>query len=228
MIALILYGFGAGLISMLLYWLLSPQRRIGEHKKELSRLRRLLAAEEDEFSNVLRLSLQSLAVTGKVLGLTLAPVFVAVAPVLLLIVWVEGAYSKRAPVPGDPIRITVHPQEDVEITGPGVVERNGGWQIVWPDHPFELSVSSGTDDLVLAVDHGEPFRHARVSSRMADLLRLPYQGLPATGPVERLSLGLPSREYLSFGPRVVREWYVPFFLSMLVASLGVKLAFRIH
>jgi hypothetical protein len=228
LIALILYGFAGGLISMLLYWLLSPQRRIRENKKELARLRRLLAAEDDEFSNVLRLSFQSLAATGKVLGLTLAPVLVAVGPVLLLIVWVESEYSKRDPVPGDQIQISVRPEDDTEITGPGIRKRDGGWEIIWPDRSFKLRVSSETGDLVLAVDEKEPFRHAMVNSRLANLLKLPYRKLPADGPIQRVSLGLPSREFLSFGPRFVREWYFPFFLSMLVASLGTKVAFRIH
>jgi hypothetical protein len=60
------------------------------------------------------------------------------------------------------------------------------------------------------------------------LLGNPAGYLPDHGPLERIDLEIPAKEYLPVGPAWLKAWYVLFFGVLLIASLAIKVSARIE
>lgn len=88
-----LWGALGGALSMAVYWLMSPQRRIAHVAEDERRLRRAMWSDDGGSATGLApaWTLVRLALTR--LGLVLLPVLVAALPVLMLISWLAGAYD---------------------------------------------------------------------------------------------------------------------------------------
>ena len=88
---LILWALVSAVISMGLYWLLSPQAKIADVKSRAVEARRALDAYDGEFagawpriSEMLRLSLQQV-------GIVTIPAVLASLPILCVLVWLSTA-----------------------------------------------------------------------------------------------------------------------------------------
>lgn len=90
---LVLWGLIGALLSMLLYWLLSPQRRIAALAGEERSLRQRLRTAEEQLSVALAAMRRLLWLAVVRLGLVLMPVAVAALPVVGLYLWLEGSQS---------------------------------------------------------------------------------------------------------------------------------------
>jgi uncharacterized membrane protein (DUF106 family) len=92
-----LYGLIVGVVAMLIYWRLSPQKKLGELKKQISESQRALRAYDGtDVREILRLSRQTIAPAFKQLAFVLGPTIVAAIPVIGVITWLESGWSHRA------------------------------------------------------------------------------------------------------------------------------------
>lgn len=93
-----LYGLIVGMVAMLIYWRLSPQKKLGELKQQISESQRALRAYDGtDVREILRLSRQTIAPAFKQLALVLGPTIVAAIPVVFVIWWLESDFSRRMP-----------------------------------------------------------------------------------------------------------------------------------
>jgi hypothetical protein len=93
LVRLALWGVVAGLVSMLLYRLLSPQRRIALGKTELTQTRQALDACDGDLKDAWPLMRRMLRVALAQVWRTAGPVLLASVPLLWLLAWLDSAYD---------------------------------------------------------------------------------------------------------------------------------------
>ena len=89
-----------------------------------------------------------------------------------------------------------------------------------------LTAGSGETMLSLPLTHPVPIRHKRVWWNM--LFANPLGSLPGDAPVEAVEIGLEAITFMPFGPGWMRGWEALFILVVLVASVAIKIIFRIR
>jgi hypothetical protein len=214
---LILWGVVGAALSMLLYWALSPQAAIQRTRGKVAAARAALNAYDGEFTGAGPLIRDMLRLSLKQLGLVTGPAVLASLPVLFLIVWVSTAYGYRFPDPVGEAAIRVVPE---------------GLQARWADTTaageaprIVVSDAAGRPVEEVALKAPVPVLHKRQWWNL--LLGNPAGYLPEPGIVEYIELALPVRQYIPVGPDWLRGWEAVLFGTILVASLAIKLAFRI-
>jgi type II secretory pathway pseudopilin PulG len=214
---LALWGVIAAAVSMGVYWLLSPQTRIVQAKADALAARRALDAYDGEFATAWPLIGRVLRTAVRQLGLVTWPALLGSLPVLALLVWLSTAYGHAFPDDGADIPVRALPEAGATRAQP--VPAEGGHQVVVLDdtgHVVERILLSAPVPTI----HKRQWWNALVGN--------PIGYLPDSSPLEWIELGLPQREYLSFGPAWLRAWYVVFFGVLLAASLAIKVAARIE
>jgi hypothetical protein len=94
-LALGFWGLIAGGLSTIVYWLITPEKRLAELRHDASSVRqalRTLVTQDAGFSPTMRLAWRSIQLSLKEVGLVSAPTAAAYAPGLLLV-----SYLMRAP-----------------------------------------------------------------------------------------------------------------------------------
>ncbi len=226
---LVLWAVLAGTASMGLYWLASPQRKLEAARRESAQARHDMAAYDGAFAGIWPLMGRSLATSFRHLGLALGPALLGSLPVLVLMGWMAGHYSYDLPRVGDPVRIYGEPAdrglawpEHARIAG------DGPWTLTWPpaDQTIQLTDDAGQPLLTLPLPRPVPVIHKRVWWNV--FYANPLGSLPDDAPVDLVAVGLPPKVFLPFGPGWMRGWETPFILVVLVASIAVKILFRIR
>lgn len=210
---LIVWAVVAGVISMLLYRVLSPQSRIKGTKAAAVDARRKLHSFDGELRSALPLMRESLTLALKQVWLVLPSTLVASLPVLTLLVWLDTTYGYSLPPAGVNPAVSVTPSE---YSGIWVGDTNGG----------QIEVRDPAGQVTAKVDLREAVPTIERRHWWNLLIDNPAGYLADEGPVERISIDLPARDYLPFGPDWVRSW-LTVFLSILVAtSFGIYRAAR--
>ena len=99
---LLLWGAATGALSMGLYALLSPQRRLAELKGQVREIRAKLNAYDGEFAGAMPLLRSQIGLSLRHLGLTIGPALVAAAPMIAVLVWAAGAFGDQLLLAGAP------------------------------------------------------------------------------------------------------------------------------
>jgi len=85
-----LYGLVVGTLAMLIYWKLSPQKKLAQLKIELTNGRRAMNAYTgSDFREMMRLSRHTIAIALKQVLLVLGPTLVAAIPVIGAMAWID-------------------------------------------------------------------------------------------------------------------------------------------
>ncbi|MGI9486210.1 MAG: hypothetical protein ACR2RF_10110 [Geminicoccaceae bacterium] len=218
---LVLWGLVAAALSMSLYWLLSPQGKLGDVKVKALKARKDLNAFDGEFAEAWPMMRKMLGLSFKQLGITTLPAILASIPVLALIVWLGTAYGYRLPADGGPIGVQTTPEVDVlgevrtpESASPGNVPR---------------LVVTGTDGEVISdISLAAPVPTIHKKQWWNTFFGNPLGYLPDDGEIEAIAFELPENDYLGFGPGWLRPWYVLFFTILVLGSLAIKLFGRIE
>lgn len=218
---LVFWGLLAAVLSMGLYWLLSPQGKLSEVKAGAIRARRDLNAFDGDFVEAWPLMRTMLALSLRQLGMTTWPALIASIPVLALIVWLGTAYGYRLPVDGGEIGVQAMPVDLVSVTlqPPGDVAAEPYPRLVVTDQGGQV-----VNDISLTVP--VPVIHKKRWWNM--LFGNPLGYLPEDGMVEAIEVDLPERDYLGVGPDWLRPWYVLFFATLIMGSLAIKMLGRIE
>ncbi|MDP2696696.1 hypothetical protein [Thalassospira sp.] len=210
-------------ISMALYMLLSPQKRIRAVKDDLAASRRALAADDgDDFEAGMALAKKQLAQSLKLVAVVVGPAVAASLPALALIVWLGGQYGYACPASGTSPNITAEPADatvqQVDTTPP--LWGEGDCPVV------ELPAMDAGQTVRVSLDAPIPVLHHREWWNV--LIGNPAGYLPDETPVERVEFDLPVQEIIAAGPGWTRTWELTFFAALILVSLGVKKGFRIE
>lgn len=205
------WGAAGAFVSLELYRLLSPQRKIRAVQLQLSRLRGELKAYGGEFAGACLLMGRQLRAACTQVVLVTPAALVASLPLLCLIVWISTAYSYQFPQPGRPV--PVHVEE---------TDHKAFWQEATnePAPQVVITNASGRPVAKLTVSAPIPILHKR--QWWNTLIGNPAGYLSKDAPVQRVEIGLPRTEVLAIGPGWLRGWEPTFFATLLVASLLLK------
>lgn len=217
---LLLWSVIGGVLTMGLYGLLSPQRRLGEAKRRLAEAKAALDAFDGEFKDALPLMRTMFGCALQQIGLVIGPAVIAMVPVLCLIAWLSTAYGYTFPerVAAVPVQATPAVfSATLSPASPGVDE----------PHP-RLLVTDASGQVVHEQTLGTAVPTLHKRQWWNALLGNPVGYLPDTLGLERVDIDLPQKAYLPFGPAWLRGWEAVFFAGLFVTALAIKLGFRIH
>lgn len=208
--------------SMTLYSLFSPQRKLRRIACRRRAIQRRLHGFEGSISEARPLLGEQLRLALRQLALVLVPSALAIAPVVLVILWLDASYGYRFPEPNEPLVVnTDPPQQTARLLPVGEKPANSTDGAAWA---LELD-SDRAERLWLPIEVPVPFiGKVRWWNMLFDN---PAGYLPPEAVIDAAELNLPMREYLPIGPEWLRPWYVLFLVVMTLASISIKLGFRI-
>jgi hypothetical protein len=91
-----LYGLLVGIVAMLIYRWISPQKKLAALKLEIVESRRAMRSYTGtDVREMLRLSTRSITPALRQLLLVLVPTLIAAAPVVFVVLWLGNAFSDR-------------------------------------------------------------------------------------------------------------------------------------
>lgn len=224
---LIVWGVATGAAAMAVYRLTSNQERIRARQGQAKAARAALLAAAPE-APLLPLSLANLRASLALLGAVLLPGLASALPVLLVLVWLAGAWSLAAPAPGAEVRVIAEPADvALRVDPPSAARAAAGLELIWPEDPTTVRLADRSGTIVERLPDAPPVGVIAKPDRWSWLLGSPGGYLPQRAAAEAVIFELPRREVLGFGPGWLRGWEAPFLVSALLASIIIKLVFRI-
>ena len=214
---LVLWAVLAAVLSMGAYWLLSPQRRIAAAKAEATAARHALDAHEGEFGDAWPLMKRMLKASFRQLGLVTLPAVLASLPVLFLLAWISTAYGYGFPDASGTVELRAVPDGYRAELAPGTGE----------DAAHDVVVLDQAGETALRVPLRVPVTTIHEYQWWNTLFGNPAGYLPEAAPVQRIELDLPEQRYLPFGPAWLGAWYTVFFTCLVIASMVIKVVWRI-
>jgi hypothetical protein len=208
---LILWAVAGSAASLALYRWLSPQRRIAAAKAAALDARRRLNAHDGDLESALPLMRQSMKAALRHVGLVFPAAMAASLPVLALLVWLDAAYGYQLPQGSETPAVSVQP-----------ATFSGEWQ---PDGSIDVRNGGGAEIAHLTLT--EPVTRIEKRQWWNVLIGNPAGYLPEQGPLERVTIALPERQYLSVGPDWLRSWAAVALTALLIASLLIMRIARI-
>jgi hypothetical protein len=221
LLRLVLWAALAGLLSMLLYRALSPQRRIARGKTDLAAAQKALDTYDGNLRDAWPLMRHMLATALRQVGRTGGPALLASLPLVCMLAWLSTAYGYAYPQPGVSPRIDTEP---AQLEAQWVDPRRTGAPVDEP--PRILIAQEGR--IVADVGLPAPVRVIHKRQWWNWLLGNPAGYLPGDAAVDHIRVELPHREFLAFGPGWVRGWELTFFIVLVAVSVAVKLLLRIE
>lgn len=212
---LILWAVFAAALSMAAYRLTSPQAALQRIRRRRAEVQDQLRAYDGAIADAYPLLGESLRLALAQLLRVLAPTVVAAVPVLALLFWLDLTYGYGFPAPGQDVAVEAAPPE----LRAELVQGDGGTG--W------LVVIRRTDGPGQQIPLPAPVPTLYKWQWWNALIGNPGGYLPADAAAELIELDLPYREYLPVGPAWLRPWYGTFLGVLFIASLGIKLGFRI-
>lgn len=212
----VLWGAVAGVASMLLYALISPQARIARGRQQLRERRRQLERFDGELGDAMPLITGLLRHALYQVGRTAWPALLASLPLLALMAWLSTAYGYRYPDPEQPPAVSVEP--------PGPVAR---WLAPTATTPPRILLTDPAGSAVRDLWLQAPVTRLHPPRWWNHLIANPAGYLPPGSGVREVLIDLPRRELLPVGPAWMRGWEVAFFTALLTTSVLVRRLARI-
>jgi hypothetical protein len=225
---LVIWGILAGWITMVVYRLLSNQEKIGALKVLQKEQQKNIAEFDGEFSELLPMIRDTLALGMRQLGFSLGPALLATVPVVFIVIWVAGEFGHVLPDAESEVFLSTEPvNSDINWSPTSEVRVNeGGWIVNWPSQEQSLTMLEGRQSLlVLPLKRAIPVIHKKRWWNM--LMANPLGYLPKGGKTDVIHIDLPEAVIISSGPDWVRGWMFSFFMSFLLSSFGFKLLLRL-
>jgi len=214
---LVVWGVLGALVSMGLYWRLSPQKMIVDLRQGIRRSQRALDAHQGSLREAFPLMRYSFALALKQVVVILVPALVASLPLLFLLGWLYSAYGYRFADPYTASSITTVP-----------ARLDARWASGGVDPEHVIIVTDPTGRRVARIRMAAPVPVVARRQWWNILFANPNGYLPAGGPVESVTVDLPAKTYLGAGPSWLRGWEAVFLAVLVVVSLLLKFVFRIR
>jgi hypothetical protein len=224
------FGLGSGALAMGLYRLCSNQARIRAQKEEIQSIRSALKAAKDDFGETMRLSRRNLAASCRLLGIVVVPALVSSLPLLAVIGWLAAHYGHLLPSPGTAVPVAFLPEgAEVSVEPQAALVHEGAMlRLLWPA-PGEAPGFKDAQGMIYA---GPPADLATTVVHKREwwnwLLGNEAGYLRPDATLDAITFALPERAILPGVPTWLAGWETVYFLSVLIASLVIKIAFRIH
>ncbi len=218
---LVIWGLLSAALSMGLYWLCSPQGKLTDIKTRALRARRDLNAFDGDFQDAWPLMRSMLGLSFRQLAMTTLPAIVASLPVLAVIVWLSTAYGYAFPANEQVLSVQTTP--DVSASAEIRTPDNAS-----PGNPPRLVVTTSGGGIISDVSLAAPVPTIHKKQWWNALFGNPIGYLPDESDIDTITFDLQEKEYLSFGPRWLRPWYVLFFTILVLGSLTIKMLGRIE
>ena len=207
---LLLWALAAAGLSMWLYKLLSPQKRLAASEAEALAARRELNAFDGEMDEAWPMIARMFRAAGSRLWLALPPALAASLPIIALIVWLSNDYGYRFPPENAHAPAQAAPEGfHAAIIGNGAADRR-----VVVREPEGVVVSDVPMKAPVPVIEKYRWWNWFIAN--------PAGYLPDGVPVERVEVRLPAFEVVPFGPSWMRGWEALFFALFLAFSLIIK------
>ncbi len=228
LLRLAVWAILAGWITMWVYGRFSNQEKIRTLKTRQKQQQNAIAGFDGEFSQLMPLIRDALALGFRQLGLSLGPALLATVPVVFIIVWVSGEYGYELPPAGSEILVVAEPAGG-EISwspAPDARRHENGWLVKWPAQGQSLTISeAGRALLTLPPDHAVAVIHKK---RWWNLLMAnPLGYLPQDGHTDSVHLALPEVVLIGAGPVWIRGWMFSFFGIFLLSSIAFRQLLRL-
>lgn len=227
---LVAWGFLMSVLSMVLYRLISPQQKLARIKSEAAAARQQMAAFEGEFDELTPLIGHSLRLSLQHVAWIFFPALLASLPLVGCLIFLDSTYSFRVPAANEPVRVSVSPSgEPISAVPASALTRTiDGWQIQWPK-AGDVIVLYDRSGSQIARLHGIP-GHDTIEPHTwwNRLIGNPMGYVPGATPVRKLHFELTALELHGVGPPWTRGWETPFFLTLIIFSIAIKVAFRIE
>jgi hypothetical protein len=226
-----LWGFAAGILSICLYAAVSNQREIAKLKAEARSCRsRLLDPRLDE-EDFARLTKTNLKVSLNLLAWVIWPALLSAVPVLIVAVWMNAFYSYTAASGDNPVSLQLIPNLPAVSIGSQPGDSIPGENLIW----IEPSQYEGRLFIAVAgqaIFSGNPFEPPTPVITKKHwwhvFIANPAGYLAHESPIDELQIGLPRKKFLANAPDWGSGWETPFFISVFIAALGIKLALRLE
>ncbi|MBN2162261.1 MAG: hypothetical protein JXR25_04105 [Pontiellaceae bacterium] len=212
--SLLFWSMLCSAVVLFLYRVCSPQETLKMIKVRMRELQAAMAKEQDDLSEVLRLSRENIAIAFKRFLLTFLPTCVAVIPLLSLATWLHSEYAFQPPTPEQRIAVSSIPDGANLLLQPEGVT---GLRISMPDGSQLATLSLPPKGSVLAK-----------KTWWNHLLGNPVGYLPADAGPDAVKIGFSHREFIRVGPGWLRGWETIFIGGMTLFSLVLKLAFKVE
>lgn len=226
---LLFWGIVCGWLTMVVYRLLSRQDAIAELKSQQKVQQEAIAKFDGEFNELMPLIRRTFSLGFKQLGLSMGPALLATIPILFIVAWVATAFVYETPGPGNIIEVIAEPKaENLSWSGnAGATVTENGWQITWPaiEESIEL-IEEDSPLLELSSDELHGVIHKRKWWNW--LIANPAGYIPDDSATDSVQVGLPTRQFLSFGPGWMQGSLFVFFSTFLLASVAFKFLMRIE
>lgn len=209
-------------LSMLIYRLLTPQRRIAGIERITRRLRRRLDQHEGELREGFSLIGKMLRLSLERLRLVVGPALVGALPIIFLVVWASTSFDAMLPRNSEEVTAKVVPSSYT-----AVVSRRGGAPDV-SGSKLHVTALDRSGQVVESLPIKAPVTQIHKWTWWNILVGNPAGYLPSDGPVDLILLDLPRARYLPFGPDWLRGWEALFFGVTLLAALALKFALKIR
>jgi hypothetical protein len=212
-----------------LYALASPQRRLKALANQTAEAQKALKVYDGEFAAALPLIRKLLATSMARLVLVLGPSLLAGLPVILVLLWIDDRYGAVVPHAGAEVTVVTSPPGGSLTWAPAAAAAalpEGGWKLSWPGPGESVRLLDAAGAELLTIGNAGA---ATVTQRSwwHPLFARRAVTLPSTAPIDAVTFGFPRREAVAFGPAWARGYLAMFIGVVCVASLFVKLAFRI-
>jgi hypothetical protein len=227
---LLVYGALSGVLTMVVYALVSNQDGIRLQKVRIKEIQLQLKGAKDDFAETMRLSRQNLSASMGLLGMSLWPALVASLPVLVLFAWLALRWSQPMPAPGTDVAVTATPGPATALTAapPGALAQDGGGlRLRWPAPGAPVTLADGTGTVYEGLGARPAVSALHKHAWWNVLLGSPGGYLDDRSTLDEIRLAIPQREVLGFGPGWARGFELIYFLAVMVVSLAIKIVFKI-
>lgn len=223
-----IFAILSAIATMGLYVLFSRQDAIEEAKQSAKTARKELAEYDGEPEGLAPVALHSVKASGKHLGLTLWPAFLASIPILFVLGWLAVTYSYHPPKPGEALTLHVHPDEaELIATGLSPVEGKAGtYTLLWSAEGAELFDGEANAIATLPGDLTFPVVHQRGWFNI--FFGNPLGYIPEGNAVEAVEFELTAIDYLELGPGWLGGWEMIYFMLLIAGSLTIKFVFKVN
>ncbi len=228
---LIGWGCVMAIVSMALYRLVSPQRKIATLRAEAATARQQLATFDGEFEQLMPMVRRSLLLSMRQIGWIFFPALLASLPLVACLVWLDSAYSFQTPSAGQQIALTALPDGANVRAQPEAALAQGphGLLLTWPHDGESVTLLDERGTSIAALVAGRPGADI-IEPRLwwNSIIGNPMGYLPEGSPVTRLQFAFQELQVVGEEPAWYTGWEAPFFATLIALSILIKVVFRIE
>jgi len=225
-----IWGMLSGCAAMLIYSAASDQESITSLKTETRNLRARMLKDELQHSEFMSLVKENLLVSLQLLRKVLFPSLTGSLPVLIVAVWLGTHLTYTLPQESEPVTVDIIPP----VTGISFYPENFFLQ-QGIDVRFIPEIDGGPvrivgkDGLVYSgMPHDHPAPSIQKRKWWNALIGNSAGYIEADSAVEEIRWGFPRKVFIQGVPAWIATWEFPYFMSVFIVAIVLKLGLRIE